>query len=270
MNILIRKLKKSFFILKNFGITEVINKLLKYILNIFNNEGVKKYIENLKLIIEDNNSLKKLRNFDSKNLEDIYDFSINFENGLIAPIQVKEEFIELLNILRNYNPKNILEIGTYKGGSLFCFCKALDENATIISIDLPFWGMKKYIQYDNLILELFSNFKKGNQKLFFIRGNSNNLETVNKVKEILGANKLDFIFIDGDHSYEAVKKDFELYSQFIGKGGVIAFHDILLKDGTSVFWNEIKNNKQKYKYTDYKEIIKDKNQQGLGIGILYF
>ncbi|MGC8734883.1 MAG: hypothetical protein ACP5RD_07625, partial [bacterium] len=205
MNILIRKLKKSFFILKNFGITEVINKLLKYILNIFNNEGVKKYIENLKLIIEDNNSLKKLRNFDSKNLEDIYDFSINFENGLIAPMQVKEEFIELLNILRNYNPKNILEIGTYKGGSLFCFCKALDENATIItrtvclmlyaniSIDLPFWGMKKYIQYDNLILELFSNFKKGNQKLFFIRGNSNNLETVNKVKEILGANKLDFI-----------------------------------------------------------------------------
>lgn len=35
----------------------------------------------------------------------------------------------------------------------------------------------------------------------------------------------DFIFIDGDHTYEAVKKDFNDWYQLINNGGYIAFHD---------------------------------------------
>ena len=37
--------------------------------------------------------------------------------------------------------------------------------------------------------------------------------------------KLDFIFIDGDHSYEGVKKDFELYSTILNDNGIIILHD---------------------------------------------
>jgi predicted O-methyltransferase YrrM len=37
--------------------------------------------------------------------------------------------------------------------------------------------------------------------------------------------KLDFIFIDGDHSYEGVKKDFELYSTLLTDKGIIIIHD---------------------------------------------
>lgn len=37
--------------------------------------------------------------------------------------------------------------------------------------------------------------------------------------------KIDFLFIDGDHSYEGVKKDFELYSKIISDNGVIVLHD---------------------------------------------
>jgi predicted O-methyltransferase YrrM len=40
-------------------------------------------------------------------------------------------------------------------------------------------------------------------------------------------NKVDFLFIDADHSYEGVKKDFEMYSPLVRKGGIIAFHDII-------------------------------------------
>lgn len=36
---------------------------------------------------------------------------------------------------------------------------------------------------------------------------------------------LDFIFIDGDHSYEGVKKDFELYSTILNEKGIIVLHD---------------------------------------------
>ena len=37
--------------------------------------------------------------------------------------------------------------------------------------------------------------------------------------------KLDLIYIDADHSYEGVKKDFELYSQILKRNGIIMIHD---------------------------------------------
>lgn len=37
--------------------------------------------------------------------------------------------------------------------------------------------------------------------------------------------KIDLLFIDGDHSYEGVKKDFELYSTILSDNGIIIIHD---------------------------------------------
>ena len=37
--------------------------------------------------------------------------------------------------------------------------------------------------------------------------------------------KIDLLFIDGDHSYEGVKKDFDLYSQILSDNGMIILHD---------------------------------------------
>ena len=37
--------------------------------------------------------------------------------------------------------------------------------------------------------------------------------------------KIDILFIDGDHSYEGVKLDFELYSKILNENGVIIIHD---------------------------------------------
>ena len=42
------------------------------------------------------------------------------------------------------------------------------------------------------------------------------------VKEDL---KIDYLHIDADHSYEGVKKDFELYSTILNDNGVISIHD---------------------------------------------
>lgn len=37
---------------------------------------------------------------------------------------------------------------------------------------------------------------------------------------------IDFLFIDGNHAYEAVRKDFEDWSPKVKPGGYIAFHDV--------------------------------------------
>ena len=88
-----------------------------------------------------------------------------------------------------------------------------------------------------------------------------------EVEKILNGRKVDFLFIDGDHTYEGVKKDFEMYASLV-KQGIIAFHDIApgpKEYGGDVpdFWKEIKGN------FPYKEIVQDWNQGGYGIGIIY-
>ena len=37
--------------------------------------------------------------------------------------------------------------------------------------------------------------------------------------------KIDFLYIDADHTFEGVKIDFDLYSKIMNKGGIITIHD---------------------------------------------
>lgn len=45
-------------------------------------------------------------------------------------------------------------------------------------------------------------------------------------KEVLGHGKFDFIFVDGDHSYDGVKQDIDLVIPHADKDTIIGFHDI--------------------------------------------
>jgi len=55
-----------------------------------------------------NNSISKLQKFESDNPKQIFDFAYNFYYDAIKPIQIKEEFLELLQIFKEHNPKYIL------------------------------------------------------------------------------------------------------------------------------------------------------------------
>jgi predicted O-methyltransferase YrrM len=86
------------------------------------------------------------------------------------------------------------------------------------------------------------------------------------INEILQGYKLDFLFIDGDHSYEGVKKDFEMYSPLVRSGGLIAFHDITpCGPPKEVFkyWEEVKES-----YV-HKELIHKTGQGAMGIGVVW-
>jgi len=201
-------------------------------------------------------------------LEDLVDFVFNFKiNGLnIAPHQIKEEILELLKILKELNPKTILEIGTANGGTLFLFSQVASPEAIIISIDLP--GGKFGGGYPIWKAPLYKSFAKDNQKIYLIRADSHDEKTLEKVKNILGKRKLDFLFIDGDHTYEGVKKDFEMYSKLVKRGGIIALHDIVYHPfdpecQVDKFWRKLK------KLHKTKEIISFPNQTWAGIGLVF-
>ncbi|HUS51536.1 MAG TPA: CmcI family methyltransferase, partial [Candidatus Paceibacterota bacterium] len=204
----------------------------------------------------------------NKSLEDYLDiaFSFNCENTTITPLQKRNEIFTLLQILSQNNPKNILEIGTANGGTLFLLCKIAPENAKIISIDLPegAFGGK---MYPNWKIPFYETFASKNQKIYLLRSNSHDEQTKTKCKEILENELLDFLLIDGDHTYEGVKTDFEMYIPFVREGGIIAFHDVSHGPkenvgGVGKFWSEIKE-----KYNGI-EIIDNTNSEGYGIGLI--
>ena len=221
---------------------------------------IKSFLQVLQEIIHIKVNLRDL-----KTLDDI--LRIAFNSTFISPIQVTDEIKSLLLILDKVKPKVILEIGTSRGGTLFLFSYITYKDATLISVDL---NQHLWVR---ILLEYIL---KGKQKIFLIQGDSHSIETLRKIEGILRDNKVDSLFIDADHSYEGVKKDFEIYSPLVRKGGIIAFHDIIpdyyTKYGIKTdswagevykFWNEIKG-----KY-EHLEIIKDRNQDAYGIGVLF-
>jgi predicted O-methyltransferase YrrM len=184
----------------------------------------------------------------------------------IKPAQVHQEIEALLAIVEKSKIDTMLEIGTCSGGTLFLFSRMLNRSAKLISLDMP--EGKFGFGYRDYKRSFYTNFARDNQTVYLLREDSHAKESLNKIKAILKGKKLDFLFIDGDHTYEGVKKDFEMYSPLVRKGGLIAFHDVCVhsaESGCNVnkFWEEIKN------CYEHEELIKDVNQKWAGIGVIY-
>lgn len=194
------------------------------------------------------------------------DFLFSKKGALITPWQFTSEITNLFKLYEGLKVNFALEIGTANGGTLFGHCRLANDKATIISIDLP--GGKFGGGYPEWKMPIYKKFAKKEQRLELIRASSHENSTINQVQEILKDNKLDYLFIDGDHTYAGVKKDFELYSPFVRNEGIVVFHDIVQYKNSSCkvdeFWNELK---LKYKH---EEFIDNESQDHFGVGILYF
>jgi len=180
------------------------------------------------------------------------------------------ELSPLISLLKKRKLRTIVEIGTSKGGMLYALCRIAQPDAVIVSIDLPggpFGG--GYTMSD---VKRFRKYKKKNQKLYFLRKDSHKRSAKMQLIKKLNGNKIDFLMIDGDHSYTGVRKDWQLYSPLVKQNGLVAFHDILFHPKVPEckvdrLWGEIKNSYR------HREFIDRGNDCGWGqwggIGIIY-
>lgn len=181
-------------------------------------------------------------------------------------IQIQNELTALGKILKGHRPKFALEIGTARGGTLLFLTRLANPRATIVSVDLPqgeFGG-----GYSEKRKWFYQRFARPFQHLHLLQGDSHSCATLERVKDVFKDQKLDYLFIDGDHRYEGVKRDFEMYAPLVRKGGLIAMHDIVdglpeYVGGVPQFWREVR---QQYRH---REIINDPSQGGYGLGIIY-
>lgn len=204
--------------------------------------------------------------------------------------QIRSEILSLTNtvmwnMVSKKEPYNILEIGTKYGGTFHIWSNINQSSGMNISIDMSDGGKHGGISEEEMD-KRDSWFQERFDNVHFIRGNSHDESTLYNLRYNLqsfrmGLNNglwdrstfdekyIDFLFIDGDHTKEGVKQDFDMYSPFVKKGGIVAFHDVVISEHhhsrdvhVGEFWNEIK--------TQYRhiEFVEEGNNWG-GIGCLF-
>jgi predicted O-methyltransferase YrrM len=186
-------------------------------------------------------------------------------------MQKLRELAPLLALLRRRSPRVVVEIGTAGGGTLYAWCRVAEREAVLVSIDLPggpFGG--GYTRDD---VSTFRAYGRPEQELHFIRADSHASETRSQLETILNGREIDFLMIDGDHTYDGVRRDFEMYAPLVRVGGLVAFHDILPHPGSSSceverFWNEIRGDRRHVEFTDLGP--DPLAPQYGGIGVLYW
>jgi cephalosporin hydroxylase len=191
----------------------------------------------------------------------MFDYMARGNLGVVSAIQSREELIPVLEVIKAQSPSTVLEIGTANGGTLFLLTRVAAPDATIVSLDLPGgdWGGG----YSEKRIPLYEAFALPEQRLCLLREDSHTPQALDHVKHAFSGRTIDFLFIDGDHSYEGVRSDFEMYAPLVTPGGYIAFHDIAYTDGVARLWDEVKPS-----FAQAREFVAPKGQAfGIGLGM---
>lgn len=189
------------------------------------------------------------RMYEESDLEDIFDTILDHRPGYypyqIETMQKRTEIKQLANLVKNQSPDSLIEIGTAKDGTFYLWCRYLETMEEAVSLDLPGGDFGR--GYNERKIEFFEIFAPGINAIF-IWEDSHKEETYNRVKEAISG-EIDFLFIDGDHTYEGIKQDFETYRDLVSEGEMIALHDIVPQEKKSrvnvdEFWREVKDDNE--------------------------
>jgi cephalosporin hydroxylase len=192
-----------------------------------------------------------------------------WRSHFFRPLQKRTEIFRLVEILKTQRPAAVCEVGAAGGGTTFLLAAAAAPDALVITLDLAFTESRQ---------AALKRFAHARQRLVCLKEDSHRPEAVSAVRECLAGRQLDVLYLDGDHSYEGVKADFELFTPLVRAGGLVVFHDIVpdyktrygietssYVGGVPQFWAEIKA-----AYGTVEEIVEDPLQDGFGIGVLHW
>lgn len=122
--------------------------------------------------------------------------------------------------------KNYLEIGTHYGHSLITNLQS-NYKTKYMAIDLfQKWHDGTIDDMKGLVDKNVELFNKNKYDCKVLKGNSKDPKILESVKKYF-TDGVDLLFIDGDHTYNGIIGDFELYFPLINSGGYIIFDDFL-------------------------------------------
>lgn len=155
--------------------------------------------------------------------------AVGLQGASTIPTSVDKTELQALYYLARNAPfgAKILEIGSYLGASTcYLAAGAAKVNGQVLCVDT--WMNETMPEG---VRDTYAEFMKNTE------GAEHLIHTIRKSSDHLTDSdipaSLDLVFIDGDHSYEAVKRDFERITPWLSATGVIAFHDAVTFEGVT-------------------------------------
>jgi predicted O-methyltransferase YrrM len=135
-----------------------------------------------------------------------------FQNVFSSPAELRmPERVALYSLVFGLQPRNCLEIGTFRGGSTAIICGALDDTGR---------GTLACVDPTPLVTpELWSQLK---HRCTMFKGCSP--DVLQKVAASV-KDRFDFVFIDGNHTYECLSSDIRGVTPYLADHAVVVFHD---------------------------------------------
>ncbi len=170
--------------------------------------------------------------------------------------QWEREFENLLALYKWLQPKRVLEVGTYHGGTLYHW---LQNGQPDLVVTVDSYG----VGIDNRWMYL--DWVRDGTELVIVDGDSRNENTVAQAEKHA---PYDWVFVDAGHYYQEVRADWDNYGPLAKEGGIVCFHDILPPNDVhpeievAQLWEQIKQEHNTF------EIVANRHALWGGIGVV--
>lgn len=131
----------------------------------------------------------------------------------------EQEIFLICTLVKFFNCKNILEIGTFNGLTTLQLALNTDNDAKLFTVDLPDSEIQKTRTWHSFITGEFFKNHRVSHKITQLIGNSAEMDFSPYY------DSMDFAFIDGAHTYDYVKSDTQNVLKCMKNGSIIVWHD---------------------------------------------
>jgi len=161
-------------------------------------------------------------------------------------------------LIKTIQPGIFVELGTHTGNSYFSFCQAIEEAklaTKCYSVD-TWQGEEHAGYYDESVYQQVNTHNQQNYAHF----SSLLRMTFDEAASLFENKSVQLLHIDGLHTYEAVRHDFETWLPKLAPGAIVLFHDTNVRErgfGVWKLWEELQE-----RYPNNLEFI---HSHGLGV-----
>jgi O-antigen biosynthesis protein len=143
-------------------------------------------------------------------------------------------------LIKMFLPQIVVELGTHSGNSYFSFCQAVTEEGLATKCyAVDTWLGEEHSGFYGE--EVFHQVNSHNQEHY--AGFSRLLRmTFEEAVKYFSDGSIDLLHIDGLHTYEAVRHDFQTWLPKLSPGAIVLFHDTNVRErgfGVWKLWKEL-------------------------------
>ena len=134
--------------------------------------------------------------------------------------------LKLLTLARGIQIKAVAEVGVWLGESAYFLAQFFPE-AHLYLVD-PWKPSSEYLEKGHAPSFLQKDYNRAHENVKRLLQDNPQVSILKKTSQealSLVPNNLDLVFIDGDHSYQAVKQDILSWKKKVRPGGILAGHD---------------------------------------------